>query len=118
MDEASFKKLLDEAIAPIKEDLTEVKSTQTKLQGGVEQLHNTVSKLQDNFNELQGTVNEMKNTLDNRVLPSVIETETTVKSYADSYKINKGNIEKLDDRLTAVEDQLEIQPSDQLAIQR
>lgn len=104
MDEKSFKKLLDEAIAPLQKDLTEVKKTQTRLQSSFEQLQVTVSEVQD--------------TLDNRVLPSVIETEVTIKSYADSYKINKGNIERLDERLTTVEDQLDIQPSDQFAIQR
>lgn len=83
MDEKSFKKLLDEAIAPLRQDIEELKDVQ-----------------------------------ENRLLPSVTEVEITVKSYADSYKINKGNIERLDERLTTVEDQLEIQPSDQLAIQR
>lgn len=83
MDEAGFKKLLDEAIAPLRQDIEELKDVQ-----------------------------------ENRLLPSVTEVEITVKSYADSYKINKGNIERLDERLTTVEDQLEIQPSDQLAIQR
>lgn len=83
MDEKSFKKLLDEAITPLRQDIEELKDVQ-----------------------------------ENRLLPSVTEVEITVKSYADSYKINKGNIERLDERLTAVEDQLEIQPSDQLAIQR
>lgn len=118
MDEKSFKKLLDEAITPLKEDLTEVKGAQTKLQGAVDELQQTVGSLRTNLSELHETVDEMKDTLDNRVLPSVIETEVTVKSYADSYKINKGNIKRLDERLATVEDQLEIQPSDQLAIQR
>ena len=68
MDEINFKKLLDEAIAPIRNDLAEVKQTQA----------------------------EMKDTLDNRILPPVTEMEITLKSYADMYKINKGNIERLD----------------------
>ena len=38
---------------------------------------------------------EVKNTLENRVLPSVTETEMTLKSYADSYKINQKNIAQL-----------------------
>ncbi len=71
MDENHFKKLLDEAIVPLRQDIKELKDVQ-----------------------------------ENRLLPSVTEVEVTVKSYADSYKINKGNIERLDERLTTVEDQL------------
>ncbi|MDP3758500.1 MAG: hypothetical protein Q8Q86_02175 [Candidatus Daviesbacteria bacterium] len=67
MDETSFKKLLDEAIAPLRQDIEGLKDVQ-----------------------------------ENRLLPSVTEVEITVKSYADSYKINKGNIERLDERLTTV----------------
>lgn len=83
MDENTFKKLLDEAITPLRDDIKELKDVQ-----------------------------------ENRLLPSVTELEVTVKSYADAYKVNKGNIERLDERLTTVEDELEIRPSDQLAIQR
>lgn len=83
MDEKGFKKLLDEAIVPLREDIKELKDVQ-----------------------------------ENRLLPSVTELEATVKSYADAYKINKVNIERLDERLITVENKLEIQPSDQLAIQR
>ncbi len=49
---------------------------------------------------------------------SLINIETTLAGYADSYKINKGNIERLDDRVSKVEDHLDIQISPELAIQR
>ena len=58
----------------------------------------------------------VKDTLDNRVLPSIIETEMTLKSYADSYKINKHNIERVDTRLTTVEDHLDIEPPEELKV--
>lgn len=49
---------------------------------------------------------------------SIVELESTVKSYADAYKINKANIERLDDRLKPLEDHAGIIPQPELAIQR
>ncbi|KKQ66801.1 MAG: hypothetical protein US86_C0003G0044 [Candidatus Daviesbacteria bacterium GW2011_GWA2_38_24] len=88
MDEQTFKKLLNVALEPIKKDLVEVKKAQA----------------------------DMKDTLDNRVLPSVTETEMTLKSYADSYKINQYNIERVDTRLTTVEKNLNIEPPEDLKV--
>lgn len=70
MDEKSFKKLLDEAINPVNESL---------------------DSLNKSVDSLKKDVNELKDVQENRLLPSIVELETTVKSYADSYKINKHN---------------------------
>lgn len=59
---------------------------------------------------------EVKETLDNKVLPSIIETEMILKSYADSYKINQHNIERVDARLTTVEEKLEIEAPEDLKV--
>lgn len=59
---------------------------------------------------------EVKDTLNNRVLPSVTQTEMTVKSYSDRYEINQHNIERLDTRLTTVEDNLSIDPPEDLKV--
>ncbi len=81
MDENTFKKLLDDAIAPLRQDIKELKDVQ-----------------------------------ENRLLPSVTELEITVKSYADSYKINKHNIERVDTRLTTVEEELNIKVPEDLKV--
>lgn len=81
MDENTFKKLLDEAIEPLRQDIKELKDVQ-----------------------------------ENRLLPSVTELEVTVKSYADSYKINKHNIERVDTRLTTVEEELNIEVPQNLKV--
>lgn len=47
---------------------------------------------------------------------SVLNIEQTITSYADSYKINQHNIERVDTRLTAVEDKLEIDASEELKV--
>jgi hypothetical protein len=83
MDEHSFKKLLNEALAPIKIDLANVKDT--------------VADLKD-------TVADLKDTVENRVLPSVIETEATIKAYGDMYKINNSNDKKLQKRVEVLEE--------------
>ncbi len=57
-------------------------------------------------------------TLDNRVLHSVVETEMTLKSYFDRYEINQHNIERVDTRLTTVEDHLDIEPPEDLRVPR
>lgn len=49
---------------------------------------------------------------------ALVRIESVLEGYADAYKVNKSNIERLDERLSTVEGQLEIQPSDQLVIQR
>lgn len=89
MDEQTLKKLLDEALYPIKKQLEDPDS-------GL------------------GAINRR---LDANTAATV-ELESTIKGYADAYKVNKKNIERLDERLTTVEDQLDIQPSDQLVIHR
>lgn len=78
MDKQSFKKLLDDALEPMRSDIKIIKK-------GLESVKENV----ENVREVQ----------EKRVLPSVIETEVTVKSYADSYKINQHNIERVDTRL-------------------
>lgn len=73
MDEQTFKKLLDEALDPTKDDLSILKG-------------------------------------------SVLNIEQTMTSYADSYKINQHNAERVDTRLSTVEDKLGIEPSEDLKV--
>lgn len=80
MDDRGFKKVLDEALSPIKEDLIDLKE-------------------------------------DVRVLKvSVLTIEQTMTSYADSYKINQHNIERLDTRVLTIEDNLDIEPPENLGV--
>lgn len=87
MDEKNFKKLLDEALEPIKQQLenpeTGLKRISEKLDANTE---------------------------------SVITIEKEVKSYADSYKENQRNIKRLDTRLNVVEEELSIEPPEEQKI--
>ncbi|OGE18872.1 hypothetical protein A3J19_04950 [Candidatus Daviesbacteria bacterium RIFCSPLOWO2_02_FULL_41_8] len=60
MNQDDFKKLLDESLQPLKEDLAEVKETL--------QTHSS----------------------------ALVRIESVLEGYADAYKVNKGNIERLD----------------------
>lgn len=81
MTNDDFKKLLDEAIKPLKKEQT-----------------------------------ELRKIIEERVLPPVVYIEATVKSYADRYVTNEDHIGRLDKRLKAVEDNLGIQPPQELTI--
>ncbi len=97
MNQNDIKKLLEESLAPLQSGLDEVKK---------------------DLNELKQGLNEVKNTQENQVLPSVITTKTTIKGYADAYKTNIANIERLDDRVTKLEDKAGIIPPPEFVIQR
>ncbi len=49
---------------------------------------------------------------------AIVELESTIKGYADAYKTNKVNIERLDDRVSKLEDNSGIIPPPEFAIQR
>lgn len=97
MNQDDFKKLLEESLKPLQNGLDEVR----------EDLKGVKKDLQ-----------EVKDTQENQILPSVITTETTIKGYADAYKTNKANIERLDDRVTRLEDREGIVPPPEFTIQR
>ncbi len=73
MDDKGFKKILDEALNPIKKDLKGLKED--------------VSGLKEDVSTLKG---------------SVLSIEQKMDSYADSYKINRHNIERLDTRVSTL----------------
>lgn len=89
MNADNFKQLLDQALDPIKKQL-------------------------DNPDTGLKRINEK---LDSHSV-SLIEIEGTLKGYADSYKTNKGNIRRLDARVSELEEREGIILSPDLAIQR
>lgn len=111
-DLTQIKELIE--IVKHKVDMMEVSRTgqSATLQLMKDQLSVVNKKLDDVGREIK----EVKDTQENRVLPSVIETEATLKGYADSYKENQHNIERVDTRLTAVEDKLDIDTPEELKV--
>ncbi len=70
------------------------------------------------LDKVKQDLQEVKETQEEQVLPSVISTETTVTGYADAYKTNKSNIERLDSRVAELEDKASIIPPQEFTIQR
>ena len=111
----------------IKELLEIVKHKVDMLSVGQTGQSATVSLIKDQLSMMNSKLDEHTQTLSEHserlekldsIEVSVIETEKIVKGYADAYKINKGNIERLDDRLTKVEDNFGLNVSPDLVIQR
>lgn len=64
---------------------------------------------------IRKNLEEVKETLQSHT-SSLMSIETTLEGYADSYKINKGNIERLDARQTVVENNLGIEVPEDLKV--
>ena len=75
------------SLAPVKEDLADVKQTQKQILSDVQTLKG-----------------------------SVLTLEQKVGSYVDSYQENQRNIERLDTRLDTLEEDLGIEPPEELRV--
>lgn len=112
-DLKQIKELLE--IVAHKVDMMEV--SRTGQSASFHLMKDQQSVMNAKLDEIRKDLDEVKETLKGHT-GSLMNIEATLEGYADAYKVNKGNIERLDERLITVEDKLEIQPSDQLAIQR
>lgn len=103
MNQDDFRKLLDEALEPIKKQLGDPNT-------GLVALNQKIEDPDSGLPALNGRMDA--NTA------AIIELESTIKGYADAYKTNKANIERLDDRVTKLEDRAGIVPPPEYTIQR
>ena len=100
MTGSDFKKLLDETVKPLQQGLDGVRS-------GLDEVRSDLS-------EVKQELKEVKDIQEQRILPSLTYIETTVKSYADRYVANEDHIRRLDKRLNTIEENLGIQPPQEL----
>lgn len=90
---------------------------ENRLKAIVEEVVNrAIEPIKQGLNEVKLKQEESANTVAVRVLPPLTYIETTLKSYADRYVANEDHIQRLDKRLTKVEDNLGIQPPQELNI--
>lgn len=75
----------------------------------------TLQLIKDQMSVMNKKMDSMQETLDSNTT-SVVEIEKTLKAYADSYQINQHNIERLDTRLNTVEEELSIEPPEDLKV--
>lgn len=71
-------------------------------------LNKAITPLREDIKELKEDMSTLKG--------SVITIEQTITSYADSYKINQHNIERLDTRLSTVEKEANIIVAEDLKV--
>ena len=75
----------------------------------------TLHFMKDQQSVMNRKMDDMKDTLDSNTA-SLVKIEETLGGYKESYQINKSNIERLDTRLTTVEDKLSIEPPEDLKV--
>lgn len=109
MTNNDFKKLLDEVAGPLQQSIDELKK-------GQEEIKKDLNGVEEDINGVKGDQTSLRQLIEERVLPPLVYVETTVKSYADQYVTNEDHIGRLDERLHTVEDNLGIQPPQELTI--
>lgn len=113
MSDGDIKKigdLIDQKVRPLVKTLGSIQNTLGSMQEDLGSVHKTMDSMQSKIDTIQETLDAHTG--------SLMKIEATLEGYADAYKINKGNIERLDERLAKAEDQLDIPVSPELAIQR
>lgn len=118
MNEDSIKKLLNEALEPIRNDLGTVKGELGSARTDLGSVKIDLGSVRTELKSVATLVEKINDTQENQVLPSVINTEAVLKGYADAYKINKGNIERLDERVAKLEENSDIIIPSELVIHR
>lgn len=71
--------------------------------------------MKDQLSVINKKLDDIKDTQDSHTA-SLMDIESKLESYADSYKENQRNIERLDTRLSDVEDNLGVEPHPNLKV--
>lgn len=105
-----IQKAIKEEIRPLKDQVEIVKSKmnsrdlfQTVASENTRTIKEQQSVMNAKLDTLQEDLSKVKELQENRIYPSVVEIEYTIKAYGDAYKINNDNSKKLDKRLGVVE---------------
>lgn len=65
---------------------------------------------------IKRTLDRHTDAIENQLLPSVLETENTIKVYGDMYKLNNDNMKKLERRMKTLEKNVDIEPPVELTL--
>ncbi len=111
MNDNDFKKLVEESLKALTKRLDNMGSR-------LDNMGSDLTEVKKGLYEVKKNLQNVKDIQENRVLPSVIYIETNIKGYADAYKTNKANIERLDIRMAEIENKEGIIPPPEFTIQR
>lgn len=118
-----IQKAVKDEVRPLKDQVEIVKSklnSRDFFQSVATENTRTIKEQQSVMNEkldtLQGDLSEVKELQENRIYPSVVETEHTIKTYGDAYKVNDDNARKLEKRIIVLEEHADIQPPPELLL--
>lgn len=98
-DTTDLKKFIRDELRAVK-DIVEI--TKNKIDTQEAFLHVTtenVRTIKDQISVINEKLDEHTDLLENQIRPSVIFTETTIKSYKDMYAVNNSNDKKLEKRI-------------------
>ncbi|MBI4036278.1 hypothetical protein HY386_00165 [Candidatus Daviesbacteria bacterium] len=101
MNRDDFKKLLEEALEPIKQK-----------QGS----HSAILEKHSAILESHSAILEKHSAILESHSAALMRIESILLGYADSYKVNQQNIERLDDRLSNVEEKMDIEVPEDLKV--
>ncbi len=107
-DLSKLRALIREEIRPVK-DIVEV----TKKKVDSQELFLHVAT--ENIRSVKDQQSVMNDKLDSHTA-TLLNIESTLESYADSYKVNQHNIERLDTRVSIIEDKHDIEPPEELKV--
>lgn len=99
------------------DDLKKISTTLDLIKDQQAVMGKKLDNMQQSLDSHTDKLASMEETLDSHTA-SLMNIEATLEGYADAYKVNKSNIERLDERLSKAEDQLDIPVPPELAIQR
>lgn len=94
MNQDDFKKILDEAL---------------------ESINKRFDRVEGQLNDLDTGLPALNRRMDANTA-SVVELESTIKGYADMYKVNNSNSNKLEKRIEILEDKSGITPPPELTL--
>lgn len=109
MTNDDFKKLLDESLNPIKKQLEDPGH-------GLAAINKRLGGIEARLDNPDAGLAAINRRLDANTA-AIVELESTVKGYADMYKINDSNVRKMEKRLEKVEEKsdIDVPPEFQLA---
>lgn len=110
-DLKQIKELLE--IVAHKVDMMEV--SRTGQSASLHLMKDQQSVMNTKLDTIQKDLNEVKETQQNHT-GSLMNIEATLEGYADSYKENQRNIERLDTRLSEAEEELNIEVPEELKV--